>query len=151
MGYLCPVCEEPFGGGEPLANHLAVTAILHADEHETWLEETIADWESISRPDLAERLTDHADATSDHDHAGDHSHVDAGAARSGVPDELDAGAAFDTGTPAGGDSAPFSTVDTDALDAEARAIFEEAKTYTQAMQGNGDETAADADTEGKES
>jgi hypothetical protein len=170
MGYLCPVCEEPFGGGEPLANHLAVTAILHGGDHEAWLDETVVDWDAISRGDLADRVVDHAETADDHDHPGEHSHVDVVSERSDIPDGVDAdavasdrtdssggmGASRGTG-PSGGmsgspsDSGPFSAVDTDALDPETQAILEEATAYTRVMAGEGDDESVDSDGEGKES
>jgi hypothetical protein len=158
MGYLCPVCEEPFGGGEPLANHLAVTAILHRGDHEAWLDETVADWDAVSRTDLADRVVDHAEAADDHDHPGDHTHVDVASERSGVPEEVDADsvASGGTGATSGMDgcpsgSGPFSAVDTDGLDPEAQAILEDATAYTRVMAGDGDGESVDPDAEGKES
>ena len=75
MGYLCPVCEEPFGDDQQCANHLAVTAILHGRSHETWLAEVVDDWETIPRSELAEVVAETADPTSDdHDHPSDHTH-----------------------------------------------------------------------------
>jgi hypothetical protein len=158
MGYLCPVCEEPFGGDEPLANHLAVTAILHGGDHEAWLDETVADWDAIDRADLADRVVDHAEVADDHDHPGDHSHVDVAGERSGVPEGVDADAvgsgSIGTSDRRGerpSDSGPFSAVDTDALDPEAQAILEEATAYTRVMAGEGDDESGEPDAEGKES
>jgi len=54
MGYLCPVCEEPFGDAEACANHLAVTAILHGGPHETWLAKSIDDGESVDGYDAVD-------------------------------------------------------------------------------------------------
>ena len=45
MSYLCPVCAAPFGDAEPLADHIAVTAILHGGDHEAWLDDTVDDWD----------------------------------------------------------------------------------------------------------
>jgi hypothetical protein len=147
MGYLCPVCAEPFGGGEPLANHLAVTAILHADDHEAWLDETVDDWASISRSDLADRVVDHAEAADDHDHPGDHSHVDVAAERSDLPDGIDADGSPDTPAGRSSEPGPFSLADTGQLDAEAQAIVENAKAYTRAMAGEETNSSAAADPE----
>ena len=139
MGYLCPVCAEPFGDAAACANHLAVTAILHGEDHEAWLadavderadeavDDTADDWESVPRSELAELVADRGEETTDHDHPGEHSHthpVDGshGGATQGEP------------------AITESTVDT-ALDADARAILDEARELTDRMQrrGPGDE------------
>lgn len=122
MSYLCPVCEAPFGGGEPLADHLAVTAILHGGDHEVWLDETVADWDGLSPAELGERAVDHAETTDAHEHIGEHSHGDPEPA-SGLPNGIDSGAS----TRNAGDST---------LDADAQAIIEEARELTRAMQGD---------------
>jgi len=139
MGYLCPVCASPFGGGQPLANHLAVSAILHGGDHEAWLDETVADWESIPRADLAARVVDHAEETDDHEHVGEHNHAEPEVA-TGLPNGIDA-----PGT-AAADAADAS------LDADAEAIIREARELTREMQGES-ETAGSTgvDDEGKES
>jgi hypothetical protein len=41
MGYACPVCETPQQDAAHLADHLAFTAIVHTDDHESWLEDTL--------------------------------------------------------------------------------------------------------------
>ncbi|TQQ83491.1 hypothetical protein EGH24_01485 [Halonotius terrestris] len=134
MGYLCPVCAAPFGGGEPLADHLAVSAILHGGDHEAWLDDTVDDWGSISRADLGERVVDHAEETDDHEHIGEHSHRDPEPA-SGLPNGIDApeDAAVD------GDAA---------LDGDAQAVLREARELTQEMQGD---ERSESDDERKES
>ena len=120
MSYLCPVCESPFGGSEPLADHLAVSAILHGGDHEAWLDETVADWDALSRGELGERVVDHADATDDHEHIGEHSHPEPEPA-SGLPNGID--------SEASGHNAADTT-----LDADAQAIIEEARELTREMQ-----------------
>ena len=122
MSYLCPVCEAPFGGGEPLADHLAVTAILHGGDHEAWLDDTVADWDALSPAELGERVVDHAETTDDHEHVGEHSHSDPEPA-SGLPNGIDSGAS----TRNVGDST---------LDADAQAIIEEARELTREIQGD---------------
>jgi hypothetical protein len=150
MGYLCPVCKEPFGGGGSLANHLAVTAILHGGDHEAWLDKTVVNWGAIPRADLADHVVDHAESADDHDHPGDHAHIDLVSERSGVPEGVDT--AVNGGmSRRPSNLGPFSAADTDALDPEARAILEEATAYTRAMVGEGDSEPADPDAEGKES
>ena len=44
MGYACPVCDTPQRDAEHLANHLAFTAMLHGDAHETWLDDHVPEW-----------------------------------------------------------------------------------------------------------
>ena len=124
MSYLCPVCASPFGGSEPLADHLAITAILHGGDHEAWLDETVADWASLSRAALGERVVDHAETADDHEHigahndGGNHSHGEPEPA-SGLPNGIDAAG---SGREAGG-----------TLDADAQAIIEEARELTREM------------------
>ncbi|MFO7834737.1 MAG: DUF5810 domain-containing protein [Halohasta sp.] len=144
MGYLCPVCAEPFGDAAACANHLAVTAILHGEDHDAWLadavderaeaavDDTADDWESVPRVELAEIVADRAEETTDHDHPGEHSHthpVD------GSHEE----------TTQGGPAIIESKAETAQLDADARAILEEARELTERMQQRGH------DDEGKES
>jgi len=130
MGYLCPVCEEPFGDAQACANHLAVTAILHGDCHEEWLAEKVGDcsetrgadgWESIPRSMLAELVVDRADETEHHDHPGDH----------GRP--VESTAVDPASQPAITDSAAA----VDGLDADAQAILREARELTEQMQQRG--------------
>ena len=130
MSYLCPVCAAPFGGGEPLADHLAVTAILHGGDHEAWLDDTVTDWDGLSSAELGDRVVDHAETTDDHEHVGDHSHSGPSEhshsdpePASGLPNGIDSGAS----TRNAGDST---------LDADAQAIIEEARELTQEMQGD---------------
>jgi len=129
MSYLCPVCAAPFGDAEPLADHLAVTAILHGGDHEAWLDDTVDDWDGLSRVDLGERVVDHAETTDDHEHIGEHGHGDHEHSHrepepaSGLPNGIDAA---DGSTPGVGDTA---------LDADAQAIIEEARELTREMAG----------------
>ena len=131
MSYLCPVCAAPFGGGEPLADHLAVTAILHGGDHEAWLDDTVADWDGLSRATLGERVIDHAETTDDHEHVGehehggDHSHSEPEPA-SGLPNGIDAAGAGRNGGALDADTA---------VDADAQAIIEEARELTREMAG----------------
>ena len=129
MSYLCPVCAAPFGGGKPLADHLAVTAILHGGDHETWLNDTVTDWASLSRADLGERVVDHAETADDHEHIGEHSHSDHEHSHSdpepasGLPNGIDAAGSR---REAGGNTA---------VDVDAQAIIDEARELTREMQG----------------
>lgn len=137
MGYLCPVCEEPFADSQGCANHLAVTAILHGGDHETWLDETVdesVDWESIPRAELAELVADHADETEDHDHPGDHTHPPDHGHSSNPP----------AGSPIDQPAVTESAAAVDGLDADAQAILREARELTERMHERGPD-------EGKES
>jgi len=83
MGYACPVCETPQRDGEHLANHLAFTAMLHGDAHETWLDEHAPDWSAAGAAELAPVVVEYADEVAydevfedtvpeAHDHGHDH-------------------------------------------------------------------------------
>lgn len=61
MGYACPVCDVPQRDGKHLANHLAFTAMLRHEEHETWLDEHVDDWQDMNAPALADLVVDHAE------------------------------------------------------------------------------------------
>lgn len=63
MGYSCPVCEDPQADDIHLANHLAFTALVRGGDHESWLDETIPEWESMDDEGLAAVVTDHAEQT----------------------------------------------------------------------------------------
>lgn len=62
MGYACPVCDHPQHDAEHLANHLALTAITHGDDHEAWLDDHAPDWGADSPAELGERVAPHAEA-----------------------------------------------------------------------------------------
>lgn len=66
MGYACPVCDIPQQDGEHLANHLAFTALIHGDDHETWLNETMPEWERTTTAELAATVTKHAEEAEYH-------------------------------------------------------------------------------------
>ncbi|WP_435077353.1 DUF5810 domain-containing protein [Halococcus sp. AFM35] len=135
MGYACPVCETPQADARHLANHLAFTALLGDDDHESWLDDHAPGWEQSGEDDLAERVE--ADAseveypqvfedTTGHDH------------RHG--DEPRPGDLFDE-RPSRGPSADAN------LDAETAAAIEQAREMTE--QADGDEgEASDEDENG---
>lgn len=131
MAYVCPVCEEPQVDGEHLANHMAFTALLEGDEHESWLDEHAPDWEEGDDAALAERLVETVDRV-DHpidetggDHAGhDHGH-------GGQDPRVDPRAG---GSNAGGG---FGSIDEEAAD-----VLEDARELTRRMQDE-DETTED--------
>lgn len=82
MGFACPVCEIPHQDDEHLAHHLALTALLHGDEHEDWLDEHVPDWSTYGPNGLAQEVVEHApdadftpvfeDTTNDHADRGFH-------------------------------------------------------------------------------
>ena len=108
MGYACPVCEAPQVNAEHLANHLAFTAIIHGDEHETWLDERVDDWGAMDPETLGPRVAEHATEVE----------VDAP-----EPDHDDRRG----GTPA------FDQQTDDAMSAQDRAVLEEAREMTRQM------------------
>ncbi|ERG98554.1 MAG: hypothetical protein J07HQX50_02594 [Haloquadratum sp. J07HQX50] len=67
MGFECPVCEAPQRDGEHLADHLAFTAMLHGETHETWLDEHIPQWSQLGTQKLAERVEPLADSAEYHE------------------------------------------------------------------------------------
>ena len=84
MGYACPVCDDPQADATHLANHLAFTALTGGDDHETWLDEHVGEWDQHGESELAEIVVEHADQREfpqvfeesgtdghSHDHAGD--------------------------------------------------------------------------------
>lgn len=152
MGYLCPVCEEPFGDERQCANHLAVTAILHGESHEQWLTEAVAerdddtdDWESVPRADLAAIVVERAEETTDHDHPGDHGHthpVD------GENPHAQTGATNQRPGQQGGQPAIIeSATETDVLDADAQSVLSEARELTRQMQQRDPDTDSEDENE----
>ncbi|MFB6111230.1 MAG: DUF5810 domain-containing protein [Halobacteriaceae archaeon] len=61
-GYRCPVCEAPQPDLEHLANHLAFTAMLGDERHETWLDEHTPEWAELAPAGLGEVLSDRVEA-----------------------------------------------------------------------------------------
>jgi hypothetical protein len=74
MAYECPVCTEVNADGEHLANHLAVTASLHEDDHAAWLAEQVPDWPERSPAELGEAVLDHARERDVEDSPASHEH-----------------------------------------------------------------------------
>lgn len=79
MGYACPVCKTPQADARHLANHLAFTALLGDNGHETWLAVHAPEWAQAGEAKLADSVVEHADEvefpqvfedTTDHDHHG---------------------------------------------------------------------------------
>lgn len=63
MGYQCPVCGTPQADGEHLANHLAITALTHGEDHEDWLDEHATEWSDCSPGELADVVVEYAEET----------------------------------------------------------------------------------------
>jgi len=63
MGYCCPVCDVPQADGEHLANHLAITAMTHGEDHEDWLDEHAPGWADSGPEELAAIVVEHAEET----------------------------------------------------------------------------------------
>ena len=141
MGYACPVCETPHQDAEHLANHLAFTAILHADDHEAWLDERVPDWSERGPDDLASAVVEHVseteydavfDDTAGGEHGGDafaHDH-----AHDRARDVAGRGYGDSPGDVAGGD-----------LDPETEEVLAEARDLTRQMLDEGDEDGGDDD------
>ncbi|EMA50574.1 DUF5810 domain-containing protein [Halococcus thailandensis] len=131
MGYACPVCETPQADARHLANHLAFTALLGDDDHESWLDEHAPGWEQSGEDELAKRVEEGAaevefpqvfEDTTGHDHHHD--------------DEPRPGELFDE-QPTRGPSNEGS------LDAETAAAVEQARAMTE---DTGDESETDDGT-----
>ncbi|WP_049985129.1 DUF5810 domain-containing protein [Halobellus rufus] len=146
MGFACPVCETPQQDAAHLANHLAFTAMVNGDEHETWLDEHVPDWETHGESELAPKVaalaeeTDYEQVFEDtaraHGHGGDgHQH--------GSDDHSRGSARGDRGGPAGFDPELAAAAGSGTLDEETRAILEEARELTAEMLGQGDEAGRD--------
>jgi len=135
MGYECPVCATPQADRRHLADHLAVTAMTHGDDHEDWLDEHVPEWGEHSPRSLGDAVAEHA-AETEYDRVFEdtvtHDHGDA-------PRLEDALADAGRG-PGRGD-----------LTDEQRAIVEDAVAMTEAMvegedqDGTGDDTDESAD------
>jgi hypothetical protein len=52
MGYECPVCAAPQADERHLADHLAMTALTRGGDHESWLEDTVPEWERMGPDEL---------------------------------------------------------------------------------------------------
>jgi hypothetical protein len=159
MGYACPVCEVPQRDAEHLANHLAFTAMLHAGDHEAWLDETVPEWADSSPTELAADVVEFADEAvydevfedtvhghshsnghgHDHEGGGDHAHShdhrdDHGGATDRPAVEPAAAARRGAGEP----------------DDETAAILREARELTRRMYASADDEASGVDDPGGE-
>jgi len=137
MGFACPVCETPQQDATHLANHIAFTAMVHGDEHETWLDEHVPDWSAHGEEELAPKVAELADEANyeqvfeDTAHAHGHGGHDHGHRQAGIEGSRSAGIDLEAAAAAGGG----------ALDEEARDVLEEARAMTAEMlASDGDET-----------
>ncbi|ELZ96511.1 hypothetical protein C440_05168 [Haloferax mucosum ATCC BAA-1512] len=140
MGYACPVCDAPQRDETHLANHLALQAIVHGDDHETWLDDHATDWNTMNPESLGpvvaefaeerefdEVFEDTVDRRGSHGHQHDHGH----------------GFGHDHGTPQ-----QFSgREESQPLSGDAARIFEEARSLTEEMHDDGDADASRTDDE----
>ncbi len=131
MGFECPVCGEPQADAEHLANHLAFSAMLGRDDHESWLDDHAPDWAGMGPDDLAPVVADQAPEVDRPGDADEHHHGDAGR----FEDELAGRGGY--GRDAG-------------LDAEAERVLDEARELTAEMYGENDSDRDDDDDEGDE-
>jgi len=149
-GYACPVCDTPQRDAEHLANHVAFTAMLRAEEHETWLDEHVPGWSNAGPDELADRVVEYADeaeyrevfedtvargATNDRGDHGDtgHDHDDPGRPSIDAADTAGHGYDGGAGRPAG-----------DGASDETAAVLEEARELTRRMH-EADESGAEGD------
>jgi hypothetical protein len=128
MGYECPVCGIPQADSGHLANHIAFTALIHSDEHEDWLDETVPGWSDLSEDELADAVTAQServefpqmfeDTTTGSEHQHDHER---------------SGQLFDELAVTGGSRGRQQSVGDQpaALDAEAQSILNEARRMTE--------------------
>lgn len=145
MGYACPVCETPQADAAHLANHLAFTAMTRGGDHEEWLDERVPGWGQLGESELAERVVD--DAT-------DAEYPQVFEA-SGVDDPHDHGSHEHAAHDHGVDVAAARVRGGGALDDEARAVIEEARSLTEEMLGDdggaGTSDASEAEAEAETS
>jgi hypothetical protein len=76
MGYRCPVCGSPQQDDEHLANHLAMTAMLHGEDHEAWLDDHVSEWSEHTPPELATEVVDHAEQVDYDEAAAEHAETE---------------------------------------------------------------------------
>lgn len=140
MGYSCPVCATPQHDSEHLANHLAMTAMLHEDDHEAWLDEHIDGWGDLTPPELGKRVVDDLEEI-DHD--------EAAAEQADIPEEFrdESDQQHDQGNPdipeppAAERGPPARGVGGDSLDEETEEVLAEARELTEKRR----ELAAESD------
>jgi hypothetical protein len=134
MGYACPVCEVPQRDAEHLANHLAFTAMLHGDDHESWLDDHVPEWSSRGPAELADPVGELADEA-EYDEVFEDT-VDRHSHGSPFDDHHGHGHAHAHDPPVGDAGATA-----DASDAETQEVLEEARKLTRRMLDDEDEKA----------
>ncbi|RLM90738.1 hypothetical protein D3D02_02925 [Halobellus sp. Atlit-38R] len=146
MGFSCPVCAVPQQDATHLANHLAFTAMVNNDDHETWLDEHVPEWSEHGEAELAPKVaelaseadyeqvfedTAHAHGHDGHTHQHGHRHGhQRGQSGPGAVDP-EAAAAAGRGS----------------LDEEARSILAEAREMTAEMIDTDTEAEAGAEAD----
>jgi hypothetical protein len=140
MGYRCPVCGAEEADAVHLANHLAVTASLGRQDHESWLNDTAPDWGECGPDELADIVAEHAteiETPTFDNHA--HGH------EPDRPAGLETGIARQSRQPGRG----TMTAETEAVLREARELtrqMEPADERTE-QEGNGPDPESDAEDE----
>ncbi|RLM56445.1 hypothetical protein DVK02_08005 [Halobellus sp. Atlit-31R] len=143
MGFACPVCEIPQQDATHLANHLAFTAMVHADDHEAWLDEHVPEWAEHGEAELAPKVaelaseTDYEQVFEDTAHA--HGHGGHGHQHGQQPDHA-----------SGVDPEAAAAAGRGALDDEARAVLAEARELTAEMIDSDGEEETDTAARGSE-
>ena len=142
MGFACPVCEVPQQDATHLANHLAFTAMVNNDDHETWLDEHVPEWSEHGEAELAPKVAELADdveyeqvfedTAHAHGHDG-HTHQHGQQHGQSGPGAVDPEAAAAAGQ--------------GSLDEEARSILAEAQEMTAEMIESDAESDADVETD----
>jgi hypothetical protein len=135
MGYACPVCEAPQRDAEHLANHLAFTAMLRGGDHEAWLDEYVPDWGETNADELAPRVAGFAAETTYEEVFEDTVQRESGAGRGDL-----LGGDHRAGYPTGGTDGT--------LDADDRAILQEARELTRRMTASAADEDGDGDATG---
>lgn len=141
MGYACPVCDTPQADERHLADHLAVTAMVHGDAHETWLDDHVEDWSSMGPDDLGPVVAEYATET-EYDEIFDDTVHDHGQAPQGER--------FEDQIARQGSRGPGGRGD---LTADQQEILEDAREMTEEMLDGGDAPGPDeeeADDEGSD-
>jgi hypothetical protein len=134
MGYACPVCATPQRDADHLANHLAFTAMLHGDAHETWLDEHAPGWGEAGVAELAPVVVEYAEGT-DYDEVFEERVPEGG----GDPGHDHDHQRLPAGTP----------LDAGDADGDAQRILAEAREMTRAMLEGTDDGDDDSDDDNK--
>jgi hypothetical protein len=131
MGFACPVCEVPQQDATHLANHLAFTAMVNNDDHETWLDEHVPEWSEHGEAELAPKVAELASEAdyeqvfedTAHAHGHDHAHQH----------DQQHGHQHGQSGPGAVDPEAAAAAGQGSLDEEARSILAEAREMTAEM------------------